>query len=97
MPLFLGLITMGLTLCLGLAEICAEFVAREQVQQAADQLALKSAAAKLDFAAASQLTTKGMSLASLNRLDSATTELVLCLPWRSVAGASQLCAKAKAR
>ena len=97
LPFFLGLIALGLVLALGSAEICAEFVAREQVQQSADQLALKAAAATLDEPSVAAMTTKGMRLTSLSRPDSSTTELELCLPWKSWLGASRLCARAKAR
>ena len=97
LPLFIGLIGLGLVLALGSAEICAEFVAREQVQQSADQLALKAAATRLDELSVAALTSKGMKLVSLSRPDSSTTELELCLPWKTLFGNSRLCAKANAR
>lgn len=97
LPLYLGLIALGMVLALGSTEICAEFVAREQVQQSADQLALKAAAAKLDEVAVAAMTSKGMRLSSMSRPDSSTTELELCLPWKSWHGGSRLCARAKAR
>lgn len=86
LPLFLGLLTLGLVLAIGAAEICAVYTLRESLQQHADQTALVAANQGLQTAA--DLISKVRSLTESARLenfrlvDGKTAEVQLCADWQ---------------
>jgi hypothetical protein len=107
LPFFVGLIGLSLVLALGAAQVCASFILRESMQQAADQLALISIAKNLkssaDVEAKLQELSTRFSLAYFEIGDGQTAQIRLCgrgVGWMTVPGFSadrDICVNSAAR
>lgn len=86
LPLFIGLLTIGLVLALGASEVCSSYVLRENLQQHADQIALLAARDNLqsgeDLISKVRLLTDTARMTNFRLVDGQTAEVQLCADWQ---------------
>lgn len=99
LPMFIALASLGLIITLGFANTGTQFIYREELQQYADQLVLKSASSgftSLDEAAAKLAdlpNTSKLTVTQFETADSQTRTLTLCGNWWQ----QRICVSASAR
>jgi hypothetical protein len=86
MPLFAGLVAVGVLLSLGAAEVCTSYLVRESIQEDADQLALVALRANLKTpellgAKLGELNPK-LQLMDFRFADGSTVEVRVCGEWQ---------------
>lgn len=107
LPLFVGLLAVGMVLSLGAAEVCSSFTFREALQQYADQLSLIAVKERIqnpnDALSKLRTITDRFTLANFQVTDGQTAEIQLCGDWQGwlklpgLNAKKTLCARSAAR